>query len=124
MQYNPTDLWLKALLPASLYKHHLQRLENNADNILADFFLQEVQLSPATEISFGQQKLLNLACCVANGSDLLLLDEPVAGISPEYREKITIIIQQLKQAGKTVLMIEHNTDFIENAGDYFFGIVN
>ena len=72
------------------------------------------------EISYGQQKLLTLACCVANGASLLLLDEAVAGIQPEYRKKITLLIKQLKEQGKTILLIEHNTDFISDVADKIF----
>lgn len=112
MPDNPTDIWTNALLPEPVFKKQIQQLEHKAEKIIADYFLQDVQHAMADEISFGQQKLLNLACCVANQAQLLLLDEPVAGISPHYREQITILIKQLKQQGKTLLMIEHNTDFI------------
>jgi branched-chain amino acid transport system ATP-binding protein len=124
MQGNPSDNWLNALLSAALFKKKLQDLDNKADKILSDYFLQEVQHSPAHDISFGQQKLLNLACCVANGAELLLLDEPVAGISPHIREQITLLIKRLQQQGKTLLMIEHNTDFIETTGDKFLFLAN
>ncbi len=119
MPNNPTDYWINALLPSWCFKNAYQHQENKAQQIIADYFLQDVQQAMAQEISFGQQKLLNLACCVANGAQLLLLDEPVAGISPQYREQITTLIQQLKQQGKTILMIEHNTDFIAQTADSF-----
>ncbi len=119
MPDNPTDNWIKALLPLFIFKNELHELENIADKIIELFFLKDVQHSPANEISFGQQKLLNLACCVANGAELFLLDEPVAGISPHYREKMITLILQLKQQGKTILMIEHNTDFIAETADSF-----
>jgi len=119
MPGNPTDSWVKALLPATVFKDDLHSLEGIADKVTESFFLKEVQHSPAGEISFGQQKLLNLACCVANGAELLLLDEPVAGISPHYRDQMTLLIQQLKQQGKTILMIEHNTDFVTGTADRF-----
>lgn len=119
MQFNPTDNWLKAFLPASLFKSERRNLESKTEVILTNYFLQEVQDSPANEISFGQQKLLNLACCTANGAELLLLDEPVAGISPQYQQQITQLIQSLQQQGKTILMIEHNAAFIETTGEHF-----
>jgi len=116
---DPTADWRKALLPLGIYKHDLQKLRTIANDILETFFLSDVGDSMASSISFGQQKLLNLACCVANRAELLLLDEPVAGISPHYREQITSLILQLKQEGKTILMIEHNTDFIAATADRF-----
>ena len=119
MQGNPTDNWIKAVLPASVFKKDLRQLESKAEKLLGDYFLQDIQDSLAHEISFGQQKLLNLACCVANGACVLLLDEPVAGINPQFREQITILIQRLQQQGKTILMIEHNTDFVDVTGECF-----
>jgi len=62
----------------------------------------------ADDLSYGQQKLLSLVCCLAAGADLLLLDEPVAGIAPEMIEKILSIIRGLPQQGKSVVLIEHN----------------
>lgn len=119
MPDNPTDNWVNAMLPELVFKKHKQQLERKADKIIADYFLQDVQQAMANEISFGQQKLVNLACCVANQATLLLLDEPVAGISPHYQEQITCLIKRLKQQGKTLFMIEHNTDFIAETADRF-----
>jgi ABC-type branched-subunit amino acid transport system ATPase component len=67
---------------------------------------------PAENLSYGQQKLLSLLCCLAAGADLLLLDEPVAGIAPEMMEKILSIIRGLPAEGKTVILIEHNMDAV------------
>lgn len=117
MKENPTDSLMNALLPPSFYRNTNQALEKKADEIIEQFFLGEMQNSLAAEISYGQQKLLTLACCVANDASLLLLDEPVAGIQPEYRNKIATLIKQLKGQGKTILLIEHNTDFIADVAD-------
>lgn len=85
----------------------------------AEFFLEAVAEQPASEISYGQQKLLTLACCAALDAKLLLLDEPVASISPEYRERIAERLAGFKAAGKTILLIEHQPDFLERTGDAF-----
>lgn len=120
MQQNPTDSWLNAMLPENFHRSANATHEKKADEIVAQFFLGDVKNSLAAEISYGQQKLLSLACCVANGATLLLLDEAVAGIQPEYRYKISILIKQLKEQGKTILLIEHNTDFIADVADKIF----
>lgn len=120
MKENPTDNVLNALLPQSIHRNVSKVLEQKADEIIEQFFLSQVQHSQAGEISYGQQKLLTLACCVANGATLLLLDEPVAGIQPEYRNKIATLIKQMKEQDKTILLIEHNTDFISDVADKIF----
>lgn len=120
MKENPTNNVLNALLPERFHRNTNQALEKKSDEIIQQFFLGEVPNVLAAEISYGQQKLLTLACCVANGASLLLLDEPVAGIQPEYRNKIATIIKQLKAQGKTILLIEHNADFIADVADQIF----
>lgn len=120
MQQNPTDNWLNAMLPVNFHHKTNTVLEKKANEIVEQFFLSDVQNSFADEISYGQQKLLSLACCVANGATLLLLDEAVAGIQPEYRNKIAMHIKLLKEQGKTILLIEHNTDFIADVADKIF----
>jgi branched-chain amino acid transport system ATP-binding protein len=74
--------------------------------------LSEKAFDPAEDLSYGQQKLLTLVCCLAAKSDLLLLDEPVAGIAPEMIDKILGIIKDLPSKGKSVIVIEHNMDAI------------
>jgi branched-chain amino acid transport system ATP-binding protein len=120
MQQNPTDNWVKAIFPEKFHRSIITGLEKIADEIVERFFLNDVKNSLASEISYGQQKLLSLACCVSNGAKLLLIDEAVAGIQPEYRNKIAILIKQLKEEGKTILLIEHNTEFIADVADQIF----
>jgi ABC-type branched-subunit amino acid transport system ATPase component len=120
MQHNPTDNWLNAMLNERYHKKTNQWLDNKANEILEQYLISDVRNSLAAEISYGQQKLLTLACCYANGATLLLLDEAVAGIQPEYRHKIAILINHLKEQGKTILLIEHNTEFIEDVADKIF----
>lgn len=66
----------------------------------------------AAELSYGQQKLLSLVCCLAAGAEILLLDEPVAGITSEVTGKILSIICDLPKQGKSVIIIEHNLEAV------------
>ena len=68
--------------------------------------------SAASELSYVQQKLLSLLCCLVSDADLLLLDEPVAGIAPAMIERILSVISGLGKQGKSVIMIEHNLDAV------------
>lgn len=121
MKNNPTDNIFNAILNfRGTVFDELVYYERTPDKIAEKYFLSDVINSPASEISYGQQKLLSLACCVANGATLLLLDEAVAGIQPEYRNKIAMLIKQLKEEGKTILLIEHNTDFIADVAERIF----
>lgn len=119
IQGNPTDSWYNSIIPKSFFSKKLEQLNEIVQKALSLFFLEEIQDSLAGEISYGQQKLLNLACCVANGNEILMLDEPVAGISNIYKERIKSLLTALKQDGKTIIIIEHDTEFIKQTADKF-----
>jgi len=93
-------------------------LRKRADEILKIVSLSEKRNELAGEISYGQQKLLTIGCCIANNAELLLIDEPVAGIDKDNRVKIIELVKQLKQDGKTILQIEHHPDYIKETSDY------
>jgi ABC-type branched-subunit amino acid transport system ATPase component len=84
--------------------------------------LEETQIAdninvPAEALSYGQQKLLSIVCCLAADASLLLLDEPVAGIAPKMIEKILSIIHTLPEKGISVILIEHNMDAVMQVCD-------
>lgn len=66
----------------------------------------------ASDLSYGQQKLMSLVCCLISEADLLLLDEPVAGIAPAMIEQILSIITDLPKQGKSIIIIEHNLEAV------------
>ena len=66
----------------------------------------------ASHLSYGQQKLLSLARALATEGDLLLLDEPTAGVAPQMVDRILQVITQIVEGGKTAVMIEHNLDVV------------
>ena len=86
--------------------------------ILDKVSLYEKKDELAGEISYGQQKLLTIACCIANNADLLLIDESVAGIDKDNQKKIVELIRFLKDEGKTILQIEHSAGYIEETSDH------
>ncbi|MCB0537008.1 MAG: ABC transporter ATP-binding protein [Bacteroidetes bacterium] len=110
------EKWWNVLFPSKSVSQEQEANKVKAQQILTDCFIEDITESKAAEISYGQQKLLNLACCMANDAEVILLDEPVAGVNPLYREKLEAIIKELKKE-KALLIIEHNTDFIEAVAD-------
>ena len=88
-----------------------------ATRLLEEAGLAEKANDPAENLSYGQQKLLSLVCCLAAKAEVLLLDEPVAGIAPEMREKILAIIRDLPAQGKSVILIEHDLDAVMQTCD-------
>ena len=107
-------------METKLFSCPTKEQKERADEILATVSLTEKRNELAGEISYGQQKLLTIACCIVNNADLLLIDEPVAGIDKDNLLKITKLIKQLKQEGKTILQIEHNNDYVDATSDQVF----
>lgn len=70
------------------------------------------------ELSYGQKRLIELARAILNPHQLLMLDEPVAGVNPKLRDKIKAILKDLKKRGETILLIEHDMNFTFTVADY------
>lgn len=71
----------------------------------------------AGELSYGQQKLLSLACCLATEARILLLDEPVAGVHPELSRQILRVLNEFRQRGKLIVFIEHDLQAVVEASE-------
>lgn len=67
---------------------------------------------PAGQLSYGEQKLVELAQALMLEPQLLLLDEPAAGINPALVERLSAIVRQLNGCGMTVLIVEHNMPMV------------
>lgn len=76
------------------------------------------------DLSYGQRKLLDLAIALAKPHDIMLLDEPVAGVNPRLRGEIRDILSGLRKKGETILVIEHDMNFVMNLADYIFVMDN
>jgi len=66
----------------------------------------------ASELSFGQQKLLSLAQVLMLDAELILLDEPAAGINPTLQNELMTLIHQLNSQGKTFMIVAHDMNVI------------
>lgn len=74
--------------------------------------------TPARQLSYGQQKLVELAQILVLDPELVMLDEPAGGINPAIIAQMERIIRALRDAGKTVLIVEHNMPFVLGCSDY------
>lgn len=78
----------------------------------------EKRESLAGSLSYGQQRLLGLARLFMRDYNLLLLDEPSAGVNPEVIEQIKILIRNFTHNGQTVILIEHNLEVVQDIADF------
>jgi len=114
---NPGENILNSLLPQSIFKNPYKEYSQKADGIIEKIHLTGVKNNLAGEISYGQQKLLTLGCCLANDARFLLLDEPVAGIDKDNYQRIFDLVFALKHEGRTILQIEHNHEYVKSLSD-------
>ncbi|WP_340697774.1 ABC transporter ATP-binding protein [Cellulosimicrobium funkei] len=66
----------------------------------------------ARNLSYGQQKLLELAGVLMGDPDTIMLDEPAGGVNPALIGRIGTLVQELNAEGKTFLVVEHNMDMV------------
>lgn len=88
-----------------------------ARSILGDLGLLTLRDHPAGELSGGQKRLLEFARIMMACPRLAILDEPLAGVNPVLVERIAHAVDYLRTSGITVLIIEHNLTFVEQACD-------
>jgi branched-chain amino acid transport system ATP-binding protein len=86
---------------------------DQAQAFIDRFRLQHVADLKAGTLSYGQQKLIDLAMAFVSEPGLVMLDEPAAGVNPTLVEEIRLMLQaQNAERGTTFVVIEHNMDFV------------
>ncbi len=90
---------LMPFCPGVFLKSQYAGLLEKTDQILEKMHLKSVENNLAGEISYGQQKLLTLGCCIANDARLMLLDEPIAGIDKQNYARIVDLIMAFREEG-------------------------
>ena len=103
----------KGTLRSRLFAAPDAGLGDHADQMIELFRLQHVARLPAGSLSYGQQKLIDIAMAFMPAPRLVLLDEPCAGVNPALVEQLHDLLVQLNKAqGGSFVVIEHNMDFI------------
>jgi branched-chain amino acid transport system ATP-binding protein len=87
-------------------------LRDEAWETLEFFEIDHLAEEYAGNLSGGQRKLLELARALMTDPDVMLLDEPFAGVNPTLEEKLLDRIHDLRQQGLTFLLVEHDMDLI------------
>jgi len=108
---------LDSFLNTSAARREEQALLQMGREILDFAGMSDRQGQLGQELSYGWQKTLTLAIGLSAGPALLLLDEPLTGISPDRVEAITGLIRRAKQQGVTTCLIEHNVRSIMDLCD-------
>ena len=91
---------------------------NKVEEALRKVCLWDKRNSFASELSYGQRKLLEFARVMVIDTEICIFDEPFAGLFPEMRSTVSELILEMKTNGKTVILIEHDMDQIVKLADY------
>ncbi len=95
-------------------QHHVpaQQREEAIDRLLARVGLEEVGDELTKNLSHGQQQWLEIGMALSASPQLLLLDEPTAGMGPGETEATATLVEGLNAEGMTIMVIEHDMDFV------------
>ncbi len=94
----------------------LHQYDNRARALLEDVGLSEFVDTQAGLLSYGRKRALEIATTLALDPEMLLLDEPTAGMTHDDVERIVALIRRIR-AGRTILMVEHNLSVVEGLCD-------
>lgn len=107
----------KAFVP-KLWKGQESANEEKARGLLARFKLDAKEKDFAASLSGGQRKLLEMARALMSDPNLVMLDEPMAGVNPALTQSLLDHILDLKDLGVTVLFVEHDMHMVRHIADW------
>lgn len=105
---------LRQLLASAIRGREVER----AERWLQRVGIEHLRDTEAANLSYGQQKLLELASVLMGDPELVLLDEPAGGINPVMVEEIEQLVRELNDEGRTFLVVEHNMEMVMGICDH------
>lgn len=113
---------LVAVQPQSLREYvgnsRHRRTVERAREMLERVGIDHLENSEARDISYGQQKLLELGSTLMTDPPFVMLDEPAGGVNPSLIERIAVLVRELNNEGTTFLIVEHNMELIMSLCDH------
>jgi ABC-type branched-subunit amino acid transport system ATPase component len=108
---------IMAMLRLPYLRHRERRLRLRALEAMDQFGLADKASWPAGVLAYGDKKRVELARAIVGRPKLLLLDEPVAGLNAEETSAVGEQLRNLRRAGHTILLVEHDMDLVMNIAD-------
>ncbi len=93
-------------------------MARRVDAILATIGLAEQGARPAAELAHGQKQWLEIGTVLASDPKVVLLDEPVAGLTDEETERTVNLVRDLARPDRAIVVVEHDMDFVERVADH------
>ncbi len=116
-QDNPGEKFFAAFVRPLWAKKEVE-ITKRADALLARFKLDAKRNDYAAGLSGGQRKLLEMARALMSNPELVMLDEPMAGVNPALTQSLLEHIKGLKENGTTVLFVEHDMHMVRHISDW------
>jgi branched-chain amino acid transport system ATP-binding protein len=101
-----------------LWRAQEEEIQMKALSILTNFKLIDKKDDFAAALSGGQRKLLEMARALMVEPEMVMLDEPMAGVNPALKQSLLEHIKELRNEGKTVLFVEHDMDMVHEISDW------
>jgi ABC-type branched-subunit amino acid transport system ATPase component len=106
--------FVDALLRTRAFRSAHGAAEDRARALIESVGLTALIDAPATILSYGQKKLLAFAAAMMSRPQLIVLDEPVAGVNPTRINEVAAILRKANDGGVSFLIVEHNVEFINS----------
>ncbi|MEV4219498.1 ABC transporter ATP-binding protein [Nonomuraea sp. NPDC049725] len=110
------NFW-RALVPA-IWRGQEDEITERAEELLVRFKLDAKRDDFAGSLSGGQRKLLEMARALMVQPELVMLDEPMAGVNPALTQSLLGHVKDLREQGMTVLFVEHDMDMVRDISDW------
>lgn len=86
--------------------------DEGAHQLLSELALSHMAERPAGELSYGQRKLLGIAMARIREPELMIMDEPTAGVNPVLAQSIVAELRRLATSGQTIILVEHDIPLV------------
>jgi branched-chain amino acid transport system ATP-binding protein len=107
-----------AILGTNGFRREEDKIRSKAFEYLEFVGIQDYAETLAENLPYGDQKRLEIARALATEPDLLLLDEPAAGMNPQESMELMKLIKRIREWGKTVIIIEHDMKVVMGISDW------
>lgn len=105
-------------------KQKYAEIEANADELLQAVGLSEKKDSYPCQLSGGQQQRVSIARALAMKPDILCFDEPTSALDPELTGEVLKVIKELRDKGRTMIVVTHEMDFARQVSDHIIFMAN
>ncbi|MEV4566618.1 ABC transporter ATP-binding protein [Nonomuraea sp. NPDC049419] len=116
-QHQKGESFWRAMIPA-FWRGQEEEITERAEELLARFKLDAKRDDFAGSLSGGQRKLLEMARALMVRPELVMLDEPMAGVNPALTQSLLGHVKDLREQGMTVLFVEHDMDMVRDISDW------